>query len=52
MSGDDLDAHIIISNLTKHFGKTIALESLNLKINKGEVVCVLGHNGAGKTTFI
>ena len=39
-------------NLTKTYNKTIALDSLNLKIKKGEVYGFIGKNGAGKTTTI
>lgn len=39
-------------NLSKHYNGTIALDSLNLKIEAGEVFCLLGANGAGKTTTI
>ncbi|WP_343654288.1 ABC transporter ATP-binding protein [Paraburkholderia caribensis] len=39
-------------NLTKSFGEVKAAKSLNVGIGKGEVVGVIGSNGAGKTTFI
>src|SRR5919108_4398050 len=39
-------------NLSKHYNGTAALDSLNLKIEPGEVFCLLGANGAGKTTTI
>jgi len=45
-------AVIETSKLTKHFGKIIAVEGLNLKIEEGEVFGLLGPNGAGKTTTI
>lgn len=38
--------------LTKNYGSFQALKGLNLKIEKGEVFCLLGQNGAGKTTTI
>lgn len=41
-----------INNLTKHFGKFIALDGINLEVNKGEVYGFIGPNGAGKTTTI
>ncbi len=38
--------------LSKTFGKTVALDKLDLAVPAGEVVCLLGANGAGKTTTI
>jgi ABC-2 type transport system ATP-binding protein len=40
------------NNLTKNYNGTTALDSLNLRIEKGEIYCLLGANGAGKTTTI
>ncbi len=39
-------------NLTKRYGELIALNNLNLKIEKGECFGFIGPNGAGKTTTI
>ncbi len=39
-------------NLTKKFGKFVAVNHINLKIKKGETFGLLGPNGAGKTTTI
>ena len=38
--------------LTKSFGEVRALHSLNVRISAGEAMCLLGANGAGKTTAI
>ena len=38
--------------LTKRFGTTLALDSVDLEINRGSVFGFLGPNGAGKTTAI
>ncbi len=38
--------------LRKRFGKTVALNGLDLVAEQGQVVAVLGPNGAGKTTFV
>ena len=43
---------IFVSGLTKSFGKTMALNNLNLQVNRGEVHGFLGPNGAGKSTTI
>lgn len=38
--------------LSKVYGEHTALNKLNLKVDAGEVFCLLGQNGAGKTTAI
>jgi len=38
--------------LSKCYGAQTALDALNLRIDPGEVFCLLGANGAGKTTTI
>jgi len=38
--------------VSKRYGSTVALASLDLDINRGEVFGLLGPNGSGKTTFI
>jgi len=39
-------------NLTKTFGSTIALNNVNLSIDRGKIVGLLGPNASGKTTLI
>lgn len=39
-------------NITKKFGEIVALNKLELSIEDGEYVCVLGQTGAGKTTLL
>ncbi|MFI3206362.1 MAG: ABC transporter ATP-binding protein [Clostridia bacterium] len=39
-------------NLKKSFGKKLALDSLNLSIEKGSIYGLVGTNGGGKTTFM
>jgi ABC-2 type transport system ATP-binding protein len=39
-------------NLRKIYGDHEALQGLNLKVNAGDIYCLLGANGAGKTTTI
>ena len=41
-----------ISNLLKKFESIIAIDNLNLKIEKGEMVGLVGPDGAGKTTLM
>lgn len=43
---------IELTNISKHFGKIIALENINLKVEQGNIVGLIGPNGSGKTTLI
>jgi ABC-2 type transport system ATP-binding protein len=43
-------AAIRTSNLTKTFGRTVAVDNLNLEIERGELFGLVGPDGAGKTT--
>jgi len=43
---------IELINLTKHFGKVVAVNRLNLSVSKGEIFGFIGPNGAGKTTTL
>ena len=38
--------------LTKHYGGTVAVDGLDLRVERGEIFGLLGPNGAGKTTTI
>jgi simple sugar transport system ATP-binding protein len=47
------DAHLLeLDNISKYYGNIIALKGVSTYVNAGEVTCVLGDNGAGKSTFI
>lgn len=45
-------AIVEFNNVSKLFGKKIAVNNLNLKLFRGEIFVLLGPNGAGKTTTI
>ena len=46
------DEAIRTERLSKHFGRTVALEGLDLEVPRGEIFGFLGPNGAGKSTTI
>jgi len=41
-----------LRNVSKFYGNIIALKGVTTNVSPGEVTCVLGDNGAGKSTFI
>jgi len=41
-----------INNLTKYYGNNLILENLNLQVDTGDVIRILGLSGAGKTTLL
>lgn len=43
---------ITTKNITKKYGDFTAVNNLSLQVNKGEILCLLGANGAGKSTTI
>ena len=43
---------IDVINLKKDFDGVNVLNGINVKINKGDIVCVIGPSGSGKSTFL
>ncbi len=43
---------LAINNLTKKFGKTVAVDNLSLQVARGETVVLMGPSGCGKSTTI
>ncbi len=43
---------IEFKNVSKHFGPTKVLHDIDLKIDKGEVVVIIGPSGSGKSTLL
>jgi simple sugar transport system ATP-binding protein len=54
MEGSDTNAPCLLEarSVSKYFGSVNALQDISLRVNAGEVTCVLGDNGAGKSTLI
>jgi ABC-2 type transport system ATP-binding protein len=47
-----LDGIIVTKELTKRFGDVLAVNQVNLEVEKGEIFGLLGPNGSGKTTMV
>ncbi|HEY9119678.1 MAG TPA: amino acid ABC transporter ATP-binding protein [Marinobacter sp.] len=43
---------IKLESLSKHFGKAVVLDSIDLSIEKGEIVVIIGPSGTGKSTLL
>lgn len=41
-----------IKDLAVHYGKAEAIKGISLKVEEGAIVCLIGANGAGKTTIL
>ena len=46
-------AHLLeVDGISKYYGNIVALKDISAQVDGGEVTCVLGDNGAGKSSFI
>ena len=45
-------AHLVLEGLTKRYGPLTVLDSIDLAVEKGQLVCLLGPSGCGKTTTL
>jgi ABC-type sugar transport system ATPase subunit len=46
------EAHVVLQDLTKHFGAVVAVDHVDLTISEGEFFALLGPSGCGKTTTL
>jgi simple sugar transport system ATP-binding protein len=51
-AGDGAGHLLQVENISKYFGNVVALNDVSAHVNAGEVTCILGDNGAGKSSFI
>ena len=43
---------IEVKNISKKFNNNVVLNGIDLNINKGDVVAIIGPSGTGKSTFL
>lgn len=48
----DKQGTVIVEGLKKSFGNNEVLKGINFKVDKGEVVCIIGPSGSGKSTLL
>jgi phospholipid/cholesterol/gamma-HCH transport system ATP-binding protein len=46
------DAQLVVERVTRQFGAMIALSDINLTVERGQIVVIIGGSGAGKTTLL
>ena len=46
------EPYLEINNLHAWYGESHVLHGVNLSVSRGEIICLLGRNGAGRTTTL
>ncbi len=49
---DNYEYILETEHVSKNFGDLVVLKDINLKVKKGEVICIIGPSGAGKSTYL
>ena len=44
--------HIVVEGLTKRYADFVALQDINMRVGRGEIVVIIGGSGAGKSTLL
>lgn len=52
MFGLENNKSIVIRNLTKTLNSKVVNKNISIEVNRGDVLCITGDTGAGKTTFL
>lgn len=47
-----MKAKVKVNNLTKKFGELLVLDNMSFEVEDGDLLCVVGPTGCGKTTFL
>lgn len=48
----EVSSMLKVEKLEAYYGESIILNQVDLKVPKGQIVCLIGRNGVGKTTFL
>jgi sulfonate transport system ATP-binding protein len=51
-TGQSAEQGIVVENLTKRFGDLLVLDRISFTVRPGELLCIVGPTGCGKTTFM
>ena len=52
LTGNESSSRLVIEKLVKKYGEKTVVNNLSLTLFKNEILVLLGHNGAGKSTTI